>query len=249
MMDTANWVKDLPPERISALKPVYKEMKKAYQHDSIDGLERFHQKKVEKLQFHQRLYDEHKENANHWFETANKLLIVNANQESVDSAKQQAGKETEYASYHLTFVNALWDQVGMLTEVIDHYQKTSVLKAWFLISGQPSDDDDEFVEYFGERLYHAFKKDADSMADKNAISSEQGKIDQQIPNWMVESNAFLAEFDNQYRTRKPTEPKLSKPALHQEMNDIIRSHGLPKVPYESFKSLEARLSVKGYNKT
>jgi hypothetical protein len=147
----------------------------------------------------------------------------------------------------LKFVNTLWDQVGMLTEVIDHYQKTSVLIAWFVISGQP-DDDDEFTEYFSKRFYHAFKKDADSMADKNAISSEHEKIDQQIHGWMVDSNAFLAEFDNQYRTRKPTEPKLSKPALHQEMNDIIRSHGLPKVPYESFKSLESMLSKKGYNK-
>lgn len=247
MMDVANWVKDLPPDRISALKPVYKEMKKAYLHDSIDGLERFHQKKVDKLEYHQRLYNEHQEKANHWFDTANKLQILQINQESVDTARHQAEKETEYASYHLKFVNTLWDQVGMLTEVIDHYQKTSVLKAWFVISGQP-DDDDEFAEYFGERLYQTFKKGAESMAEGKVFPSENGEVDQQIPDWMIDSNAFLAEFDKQYRLRKATDRKVSKPALHKEMNDIIRSKGIPKVPYDSFKSLESMLSKKGYNK-
>lgn len=238
MMDVAGWVRDLPPERISALKPVYKEMKKAYLHDSIDGLERFHQKKVEKLQYHQRLYDEHNENANHWFETANKLLILKTNQESVDSAKQQAQKETEYASYHLKLVNALWDQVGMLTEVIDHYQKTSVLKAWFVISGQP-DDDDEFVEYFAERFYHVLKKDADSMAVGKVFSSEHGEVDQQIPDWMIKSrNDYFNEFWRRVDESKKFGIKKTHEAIYHEMMDEMQVQGVmpPYTTYESFNT-------------
>jgi hypothetical protein len=227
-MDDFEWIKNLPEERLNALIPVYQELEQVHKQNRIDGMKRFHTVKTNKLLYLQGLEKEAQDKSNDWHDRLVKLEQAGAKQESKDTAWKQCEYHSRVASDRHKEAEILWDQVTLITLIIDDHDKTSIFPTLYRLTGDSKyigGTFDRMVDLVVDFLQHR-------NLDSTSIADDQ--------KWMFDKLEFMNEFlkrrELQNTLKRNDLSWKSLPNIYKTMISE-RPSGLPPIAedYESFR--------------
>lgn len=221
-MDDFEWIRNLPDERREALKPVYDELYEVHKQDRTGGMRKFHSAKKEKLHYLQRLQSEAQNQSNNWHDRTVKLEEIGASKEAIDTAWSQCEFYSKAARNQDADIEKLWDQVTLITIIIDDHEKTSVFPTWYRLTNDPEYSSEPFDRFVDATIAYA---------------------QTWIPDWIKKPKSELfTEFDRRVNEAKDQGLRKSQDVIFSEMMQEMQDQGFepPYTTFESFRQMKRR---------